>query len=155
MNLLEAEALAWYVGVGALEREGGYEPTTMTAVVMYEQRYEPRLKTRREIFGVGSFCQKRVMAVLLVPFIVSMAAAAAVPVAESSAVVRIEVAGVSPNYLRPWEKVAQHKKLGSGFLVEGGRLLTNFHVIEDAVDIAPRSIRSLPLTMIGFPERYL
>ena len=50
-------------------------------------------------------------------------------------VVRIEVAGVAPAYLRPWEKSAQHRQGGTGFLVDGRRILTNHHVIENAVDI--------------------
>ena len=53
----------------------------------------------------------------------------------SASVFRIEVAAVSPYYLRPWEKSSQRMQRGTGFLVEGRRLLTNFHVIEDAVDI--------------------
>ena len=53
----------------------------------------------------------------------------------AGAVFRVEVHAVSPFYLRPWEKSAQQRRLGTGFLVEGRRLLTNFHVIEDAVDI--------------------
>ena len=53
----------------------------------------------------------------------------------AAAVFRIEVHAVSPFYLRPWEKSAQQRRLGTGFLAEGQRLLTNFHVVEDAVDI--------------------
>ena len=50
-------------------------------------------------------------------------------------VVRIEVAAVAPSYLRPWEKAAQQRQGGTGFLVAGQRILTNHHVIENAVDI--------------------
>lgn len=54
---------------------------------------------------------------------------------QGDSVVRIEVASVLPTYMRPWEKSAQHRQGGTGFLVDGRRLLTNFHVIEGAVDI--------------------
>jgi S1-C subfamily serine protease len=56
-------------------------------------------------------------------------------VTAGASVFRIEVAAVSPYYLRPWEKSSQHRKVGSGFLVNGGRVLTNYHVVDDAVDI--------------------
>ena len=68
------------------------------------------------------------------------------PVAPESAVVRIEVASVAPNYLRPWEKTHQEYRMGSGFVIDGQRILTNFHVIEDAVDIR--------LTKSGVARRY-
>ena len=65
--------------------------------------------------------------------------AVAVAVSDTSslgaAVVRIEVASVPPSYLRPWEKVPQERMAGSGFIVDGRRILTNHHVIEGAVDI--------------------
>ena len=52
-----------------------------------------------------------------------------------SAVVRIEVSAVRPNYVRPWQTEPLQRRRGTGFVVEGRRILTNFHVIEDAVDI--------------------
>ncbi|KOO22744.1 protease do-like mitochondrial-like protein [Chrysochromulina tobinii] len=62
----------------------------------------------------------------------ALASAAAPP---WDAVVRIEVAAVAPSYMRPWEKAAQQRQGGTGFLVDGRRILTNHHVIENAVDI--------------------
>lgn len=52
-----------------------------------------------------------------------------------SSVVRIEIAVVRPNYLRPWEMSSPARTGGSGFVVDGHRILTNYHVVEDAVDI--------------------
>ena len=52
-----------------------------------------------------------------------------------NSVVKIESACVTSNYLRPWEKSGQVRTGGSGFVVDGQRILTNYHVIEDAVDI--------------------
>jgi S1-C subfamily serine protease len=52
-----------------------------------------------------------------------------------NSVVRIETAAVQPNYLRPWEMSSQTRMGGSGFVVDGDRILTNYHVVEDAVDI--------------------
>ena len=52
-----------------------------------------------------------------------------------SAVVRIEVSAVRPNYVRPWQTEPLQRRRGTGFVIEGRRILTNFHVIEDAVDI--------------------
>lgn len=69
---------------------------------------------------------------LRLAFLIASATAAAPP---WDAVVRIEVAAVAPSYLRPWEKAAQHRQGGTGFLVDGRRILTNHHVIENAVDI--------------------
>ncbi|KAL1521992.1 hypothetical protein AB1Y20_021637 [Prymnesium parvum] len=50
-------------------------------------------------------------------------------------VVRLEVASVAPNYLRPWERGAQERLMGSGFVIDRQQIMTNFHVIENAVDI--------------------
>ena len=53
-------------------------------------------------------------------------------------VILLEVTVCSPRYLRPWEFERQHKSSGSGFVIDGGRILTNFHVVENAVDIRLR-----------------
>lgn len=74
----------------------------------------------------------RTTLVLLLPLSALALAKTAPP---SSSVVRIEVAAVAPAYLRPWEKSPQMKMTGSGFIIDGRRILTNHHVIEDAVDI--------------------
>ena len=52
-----------------------------------------------------------------------------------ASVVRIEVAAAPPNYLQPWQVGQQEHRRGSGFQIAGRRILTNHHVIEDAVDI--------------------
>ena len=55
-----------------------------------------------------------------------------------ASVVRIEVAAAPPNYLQPWQVGQQEHRRGSGFQIAGRRILTNHHVIEDAVDIRER-----------------
>ena len=55
--------------------------------------------------------------------------------ARMAVVVRIEVAAASPNYFQPWQVGGQEHRRGSGFQISGRRILTNHHVIEDAVDI--------------------
>ena len=55
--------------------------------------------------------------------------------ARYACVVRVEVAAATPNYNQPWQVGGQEHRRGSGFQISGRRILTNFHVIEDAVDI--------------------
>ena len=85
----------------------------------------------------------------LLTTLLALTAATSSPAGEA-AVVRIEVASVVPNYLRPWEKSPQDRRMGSGFIVgpipQGGarslQILTNFHVIQDAVDIRVTKVGS-------------
>ena len=44
----------------------------------------------------------------------------------------------SPNYLQPWQMNPQHAHKGSGFIIDGQRIITNFHVVENAIDVRLR-----------------
>jgi len=50
-------------------------------------------------------------------------------------VVKIQVGYRSPDYFQPWDMGYQNTKFGSGFIVEGKRIMTNAHVIGDQVYI--------------------
>lgn len=52
--------------------------------------------------------------------------------------VLIEVTCASPNYLQPWQMNSQHTHKGSGFIIDGHRIVTNFHVVETAIDVRLR-----------------
>ena len=72
----------------------------------------------------------------------TLASATAAPLPEASSVkpdygvvVRIEVVSAPPNYLQPWQVGQQEHRRGTGFIIANRRILTNHHVIEDAVDI--------------------
>ena len=54
------------------------------------------------------------------------------------AVVMVQVSYVRPDYLRPWQKSRQESCRGTGFAIEGRRIITNFHVVENATDIRLR-----------------
>lgn len=53
-------------------------------------------------------------------------------------VVLIECVTASPNYIEPWKVHTQRACKGSGFVIEGKRILTNYHVIQDVVDVRLR-----------------
>jgi S1-C subfamily serine protease len=55
-----------------------------------------------------------------------------------SCVVLIEVITTSPDFLYPWRMRSQERCAGSGFVISGERILTNFHVVEDAIDVRLR-----------------
>ena len=66
---------------------------------------------------------------------------------------RIEVAKVEWSYLQPWQRTTQHKSLGTGFVIDGDRLLTNAHCVASAVDIRIRpygSTRRFPAEVICY-----
>ena len=68
-------------------------------------------------------------------------------------VCRIEVAKVEWSYLQPWQRTTQHKSLGTGFVIDGDRLLTNAHCVASAVDIRIRpygSTRRFPAEVICY-----
>ena len=72
---------------------------------------------------------------LAITFFLALWCSATAQVQQWSSVVRIEAAIVRANYVRPWDVSSQVRTGGSGFIVDGRRILTNYHVIEDAVDI--------------------
>ena len=55
-------------------------------------------------------------------------------------VCRIEVSKVDWQVLQPWQRTSQKKSTGSGFVIDGERLITNAHVVKSAVDIRVRPL---------------
>ena len=55
-----------------------------------------------------------------------------------ASVCRIEVAKVEWHFLHPWQRCSQTNSVGSGFIIDGERLLTNAHVVKAGVDIRVR-----------------
>lgn len=51
------------------------------------------------------------------------------------AAVKIFTSQSAPNMFRPWEVRPPQETTGSGVILEGGRILTNAHVVKDAVQI--------------------
>ncbi len=51
------------------------------------------------------------------------------------AVVKVFATVSPPNMMRPWEVTAPAKKTGSGVVLEGGRILTNAHVVAHAHEV--------------------
>lgn len=54
------------------------------------------------------------------------------------AVVLIEVTSTSPDFIKPWKMHSQRSCKGSGFVIDGQRIITNFHVVQDAIDVRLR-----------------
>lgn len=71
-------------------------------------------------------------------------------------VCRIEVSRVDWIVEQPWQRAPQSKSSGTGFVIEGDRILTNAHVVRAAVDIRVRqhgSTRRFPaLVQIYAPD---
>lgn len=68
-------------------------------------------------------------------------------------VCRIEVARVDWMVTQPWQRAPQSKSNGTGFVIEGERLLTNAHVVRSAVDIRVRqhgSTRRFPAHVVVY-----
>ena len=66
-------------------------------------------------------------------------------------VCRIEVAKVDWMVTQPWQRAPQSKSSGTGFVIEGERLLTNAHVVRSATDIRVRqhgSTRRFPAQVV-------
>jgi len=66
-------------------------------------------------------------------------------------VCRIEVSRVDWVVEQPWQRAPQSKSSGTGFVIEGERILTNAHVVRAAVDIRVRqhgSTRRFPAKVI-------
>lgn len=68
-------------------------------------------------------------------------------------VCRVEVARVDWNVLQPWQRTAETKSSGTAFVIDGGRLLTNAHVVRSATDIRVRphgSTRRFPAKVVFY-----
>ena len=64
-----------------------------------------------------------------------MTPALAQPRTVTSSVVKLDVVSDSPDLLAPWQSEGVSLSGGSGVIIEGGRILTNAHVVESAVSI--------------------
>ncbi len=62
-------------------------------------------------------------------------------------VVKVLVRSSPPDLVSPWQRAGMRKQTGSGVIVPGGRVLTNAHVVADAVTIE--------VVRAGISERYL
>eukprot|EP00929_Paragymnodinium_shiwhaense_P071347 TRINITY_DN36283_c0_g1_i1.p1 TRINITY_DN36283_c0_g1~~TRINITY_DN36283_c0_g1_i1.p1 ORF type:complete len:583 (-),score=149.04 TRINITY_DN36283_c0_g1_i1:220-1968(-) len=47
-------------------------------------------------------------------------------------VVKIFATGIAPSYLMPWQVLQQSKWTGTGFVLDGKRIMTNAHVVQNA-----------------------
>ncbi|PID75964.1 MAG: trypsin [Deltaproteobacteria bacterium] len=56
----------------------------------------------------------------------------------SKAVVKILVVANPPSFHQPWQNLGKYSVNGSGFIIEGQRILTNAHVVSDAMFIQVR-----------------
>jgi S1-C subfamily serine protease len=68
-------------------------------------------------------------------------------------VCRIEVARVDWMVTQPWQRAPQSKSSGTGFVIDGERLLTNAHVVRSAMDIRVRqhgSTRRFPAQVVVY-----
>ena len=58
--------------------------------------------------------------------------------AHMESVILIEVTAVSPNFIQPWKMHGQRQSSGSGFIISNRRIITNHHVVKDAIDVRLR-----------------
>ena len=75
-----------------------------------------------------------------IPFVVGLAIVAGVDRARAAdsvreLVVRVIVTQRPPNHFQPWTKAPSQEVSGSGFVIEGHRILTNSHVVQYASQI--------------------
>jgi S1-C subfamily serine protease len=61
-------------------------------------------------------------------------------------VVRITATDVEPDYKAPWNSGAVQRAVGAGFLIDGGRIMTNAHVVSNS--------RYLTVERDGDPNKY-
>ena len=54
----------------------------------------------------------------------------------------VDVQYVDFSWLQPWQRLNQAASSGTGFVIDGHRILTNAHVVESAVDVRVRLLRS-------------
>lgn len=50
-------------------------------------------------------------------------------------VVKVSATVIAPDFLKPWTRLAPHAKSGSGYLLGGGRVLTNAHLVMYASEV--------------------
>eukprot|EP00751_Fragilariopsis_kerguelensis_P000675 CAMPEP_0170824096 /NCGR_PEP_ID=MMETSP0733-20121128/45096_1 /TAXON_ID=186038 /ORGANISM="Fragilariopsis kerguelensis, Strain L26-C5" /LENGTH=522 /DNA_ID=CAMNT_0011187271 /DNA_START=173 /DNA_END=1741 /DNA_ORIENTATION=+ len=68
-------------------------------------------------------------------------------------VCRVEIAKVEWDALQPWQRSPQSKSIGTAFVIDGERLLTNAHVVKSAIDIRVRphgSTRRFPAKVVCY-----
>ena len=63
-----------------------------------------------------------------------------------NSVVRISATDVEPDYRAPWNSGAIQRGVGAGFVVSGGRIMTNAHVVSNS--------RYLTVERDGDPNKY-
>lgn len=95
---------------------------------------------------------RAIHAALSLSIALSGAAAVAAADANRDLVVRIAVTQRPPNLYQPWTKAAAKEVSGSGFVIEGRRILTNSHVIQHASQIyvqPHQSAEKIPANVIA------
>jgi S1-C subfamily serine protease len=50
-------------------------------------------------------------------------------------IVKIHVVSSAPDFTAPWQRSSPQKSLGSGFVIDGNRILTNAHLVADQVHL--------------------
>ncbi|HEV3004712.1 MAG TPA: trypsin-like peptidase domain-containing protein [Pirellulales bacterium] len=83
----------------------------------------------------------------------SLAAVATAEDTTRDSVVHITVSHRQPNMLQPWTKMPAQEASGTGFVIEGRRIMTNYHVIQYAnqIYVQPhRSADKLPAKLFAF-----
>lgn len=64
-----------------------------------------------------------------------------------TSVVKISCIQSEPNFKLPWQNHSLHESIGSGFVIEGKRILTNAHVVEHN--------KFIHISRYGSPTRYI
>ena len=59
-----------------------------------------------------------------------------------SCIVKLIVQSVTPNYAEPWRRKSQNSSSGTGFVVEGRRIVTNAHVVKRSTHVRARKSSS-------------
>jgi S1-C subfamily serine protease len=95
-----------------------------------------RVRSREASKGPGSLRLAAVSVLLLVGIGGGAAPSAAADARD--AVLKVFATQLSPNYGAPWKSGAARTVSGSGFVIDGQRILTNAHVVSDATFIQVR-----------------
>lgn len=64
-----------------------------------------------------------------------------------NAIVKIFATQSQPNYLQPWQNYQQSSATGSGFVIDGGRIITNAHIVANQTFLQVRKQ--------GDPKKYI